>query len=251
MRLDLYLVENGFVKTRTRAKDLILDGKVMVNGRVCNKASLDITNQEVYLEADFKYVSRGGYKLEEAINKFGLDFKDKVVVDIGSSTGGFTDCAIQNGASFVYSIDVGDNQLDELLRNNPKIKSMENTNFLDVHSFDKKIDFYIMDVSFVSITKILPHIKELNGGKIVTLIKPQFEVGYLGTKTGIIKDKKKHLEILEGLFVFIKSLGLNITNLTYSPIRGKSGNIEYLCYLGDKMNSFDLKRIVAEAHEKL
>lgn len=251
MRLDLFLVENGIVKTRTRAKDLILEGKVLVNGKVCNKVSLDITNQEVILESDFKYVSRGGYKLEEAINSFKLDFNDKVVVDIGSSTGGFTDCALQNGAKHVYSIDVGTDQLDEKIKANPLVTSMEETNFLDVSHFDLEIDYYIMDVSFVSITKILPHIKKLGGNKIVTLIKPQFEVGYLGTKTGIIKDKKKHLEILESLISYIKDLGLNVTNLTYSPIKGKSGNIEYLCYIGEKMNSFDLKKIVSEAHEKL
>ena len=251
MRLDLYLLKNNITNSRTRAKDLILDNKVLVDGVIVNKPSYDVLNEKVTLIEDFKYISRGGYKLEEAIKCFNLDFKDKVIVDIGASTGGFTDCYLQNGCSFIYSIDVGTLQLDESLRKNPKVCSMEETNFLDISGFDKEIDYYVMDVSFVSITKILPHIKNLGGKKIVTLIKPQFEVGYKGTKTGIIKEKKEHILILSNILEFIRQIGLNVTGLTYSPIKGKSGNIEYLCYIGEKDKSFDIKRIVEEAHEKL
>lgn len=252
MRLDLYLVEKNIVKTRTRAKDLILDGRVLVNGKIINKASFDVEDDIVSLANDFKYVSRGGYKLEEAINKFNIDLSNMVIADIGSSTGGFTDCSLKNGARKVYSIDVGTNQLDESLKNDKRVISMEETNFLEVNGFDEAIDYYVMDVSFVSIKKILPHIKKLGGLKIITLIKPQFEVGYKGTKTGIIKDKKTHIEIINDILSFIKDeLNLNVTGLTYSPIKGKSGNIEYLCYIGDKQKSFDVKRIVEEAHSKL
>lgn len=240
MRLDQYLVEKGFFKSRNKAKVAIDDNVIEVNGKIVSKASLDISdNDNIKIIGEVcPYVSRGGYKLEAAIKNFYLDFKDKVVVDIGSSTGGFTDCSLQNGAKLVYAIDVGSNQLDESLRINPKVISMENTNIKDVNNFQMNPDFLVMDVSFVSITNLIEDISRFitNDNALVCLIKPQFEVGKMYLKNGIVKDKNLHIKVIENLMKVLSTYGLYITKLIPSPILGGSGNREYLALV--KRDSF-------------
>ena len=238
MRLDLYLVDNGYYKSRENAKLAIENNLVKIDGNVVNKPSFNYTKGEITVSEVLKFVSRGGYKLEEAINAFYLDFKDKTIVDIGSSTGGFTDCSIQYGAKLVYAIDIGTDQLDPRLLSNPKVISMEQTNFLDIEGFDTNIDFYVSDVSFISIKRILKHLDELNANDIVILIKPQFEVEpkYLN-KNGVLKDRSKHYDVLKDINDYINSINYKIHKITPSPIKGKSGNIEYLAYIKRSSNS--------------
>ena len=249
MRIDLYLVDNGYYKSRELAKLAIDNGLVKVDGKVVTKPSFDYTKGLIEVSEPLKFVSRGGYKLECAINSFYLDFKDKVIVDIGSSTGGFTDCSLQNGAKLVYAIDIGTDQLDPRLLTNDKVISMEQTNFLDIEAFDLDIDYYVSDVSFISIKKILEHLNELDAKDIIILIKPQFEVEMkFLNKNGVLKDRSKHYEILKDINSYINSLGYKIHKSTPSPIKGKSGNIEYLAYVKRESNSnIDLYLTVKKA----
>ena len=238
MRIDLYLVDNGYYKSRELAKLAIEQGLVKVDGNVVTKPSFDYKNGLIEVSDPLKFVSRGGYKLECAINSFYLDFKDKVIVDIGSSTGGFTDCSLQYGAKKVYAIEVGFDQLDPRLLDNDKVISMEETNFLDIEGFDENIDFYVSDVSFISIKKILEHLDKLDAKDIVILVKPQFEVeNKLLNKNGVLKDRSKHYEVLKDINSFINSINYKIHKITPSPIKGKSGNIEYLAYVKRESNS--------------
>lgn len=249
MRLDIYLVDNGYYKSRELAKLAISNNLVKIDGRVITKPSFDYKSGVIEVEEPLKYVSRGGYKLERAIDEFYLDFKDKVIVDIGSSTGGFTDCALQHGAKYVYAIDVGVEQLDPRLLNNDRVCSLEETNFLDIEGFDINIDYYVTDVSFISVKKILSHLNELDAQDIVILIKPQFEVDpkYLN-KNGVLKDMSKHYDILKDMNNYINSICYKIHKITPSPIKGKSGNIEYLAYIKRKSNSnIDLYNTVKKA----
>lgn len=250
MRIDKKLVEDGFFETRTKAQEAISKGFVMVDGKVITQASFDASLGKITVMKDaIRYVSRGGYKLEKAILAFNLDFQDKIVVDIGASTGGFTDCAIKHGAKLVYAIDVGTMQLDTKLRQDNRVISLENTNFLDV-SDEFNNDYFVMDVSFISITKLLPKIKEMLKGRVlVTLIKPQFEAGRINFKNGVLHDRKKHEVILKEILEFSSSIGLVLRGITFSPIKGKSGNIEYLAYFKDegKALSVDIKRLVCDA----
>lgn len=249
MRLDLYLVDNGYFKSRELAKLAIEKELVKIDGKVVTKPSFDYISGLIEVSDPIKFVSRGGYKLECAINTFYLDFKDKTIVDIGSSTGGFTDCSLQYGAKLVYAIDVGTDQLDSRLRSNSKVISLEETNFLDIEGFDTNIDFYVTDVSFISVKKILYHLSELDASNIIILIKPQFEVEpkYLN-KNGVLKDRSKHYDILKDMNDYINSIGYKIHKITPSPIKGKSGNIEYLAYIKKESNStIDLYSTVKKA----
>ena len=238
MRLDLYLVDNGYYKSRENAKLAIENGLVKIDGNVVTKPSFNYEKGLIAVSEALKFVSRGGYKLEEAINSFYLDFKGKTIVDIGSSTGGFTDCSLQYGAKLVYAIDVGTDQLDNRLLTNPKVISMEQTNFLDIEGFDTSIDYYVSDVSFISIKKILAHLNELNADNIIILIKPQFEVEpkYLN-KNGVLKDRSKHYDVLKDINDYVNKINYKIHKITPSPIKGKSGNIEYLAYIKRNSNS--------------
>jgi len=251
MRLDMYLVNNNYFKTRSRAQQEIKDGHVLVNGKI-QKSSFDVSdNDKIELKDIIPYVSRGGLKLEKAIKVFNLDFKDKIILDIGASTGGFSDCAIKHGAKLVYAVDVGSNQLDESLRNNPKIISMENTNVLDTDIKDN-IDFLVMDVSFVSIIHLVDAIKKyLNDtNKLVCLIKPQFEAGQMINK-GVIRDKNMHKEILEKVKNELESNDLYINQLDYSPIKGGSGNIEFISIIENhKKGDINISAVVNNAHKK-
>lgn len=238
MRLDLYLVEKGYFSTRSKAKLAIDENKVFVNGQN-KKASYEVLDlDKIEVVNPNPYVSRGGYKLEGAIKEFKLDFNNKIIVDIGSSTGGFTDCALQHGAKLVYSIDVGTNQMDEKLKEDKRIVLMENTNIKDIESFDNPIDFLVMDVSFVSIEYLLPYIyKHINDNNaLVALIKPQFEVGNIKIKGGIVKSRTSHIKVIENVINELAKYNLSIYKLVKSPILGGDGNTEYLALIKKGIN---------------
>ena len=235
MRLDLYLVEKGYFKSRSKAKTAIDGNVVMINGNIVNKSSFEVDNSDnIEIVADINpYVSRGGLKLEAAIKEFYLDFCNKVIVDIGASTGGFTDCSLKHGAKKVYAIDVGTNQLAEELLNNSKVISLEQTNILDVEFFPEKIDYFVMDVSFVSIEHLLPGINKFitDDNSLVCLIKPQFEVGKQYMKNGIVKDRTVHIRVIENVLKELEKYNLGIAKLIPSPILGGSGNKEFLALI--------------------
>ncbi len=234
MRLDLYLVENGFYESRSKAKDAIEASCVSVDGKIITKSSFDVTNQSVeIIKNNNPYVSRGGLKLEAAIKEFRLDFKDKVIVDIGASTGGFTDCALTFDASKVYAVDVGTNQLAEKLLNDERVISLEQTNIVDIPYFPEKIDYFVMDVSFVSIEYLLKDIEKFidHNNALICLIKPQFEVGKVYMKNGIVKDRTVHIKVLENVNNALSQYNLGIDKLIPSPILGGSGNKEFLALI--------------------
>ncbi|QSX08934.1 TlyA family RNA methyltransferase [Alkalibacter rhizosphaerae] len=237
-RLDVYLHENGFFDSRESAKRNIMAGNVTVNGQIVDKAGTKVKDDDQIdvREKDCPYVSRGGLKLKKAMDRFGIDLKDKVAMDAGASTGGFTDCMLQNGAAKVYAIDVGYGQLDWKLRSDPRVISMERTNFryLTYEEIGEKVDFFVMDVSFISVTKLIPSmLLFLKAGALaVVLIKPQFEAGKdkVG-KHGIVKSEEVHREVLETTLKAFVENGLKPIGLDFSPIKGAKGNIEYLVLL--------------------
>lgn len=235
MRLDLYLVENNYFTSRTKAKEAIEANVVMVNGKVIKKGSFDVTSFDTVSITGMTnpYVSRGGLKLEAAIKAFYLDFKDKTIVDIGASTGGFTDCSLQFGASKVYAIDVGTNQLAEKLLFDSRVVSLEQTNIADIPYFPENIDYFVMDVSFVSIEHLLPAISKFitSNNALICLIKPQFEVGKMYLKNGIVKDRSMHIKVLENVNKELELYNLGIEKLIPSPILGGSGNKEFLALI--------------------
>lgn len=239
MRLDLYLVSNKLADTRSKAAQLIKNGKVLVNGKVILKNGFEFKEPDKVeiIENDvLEFVSRGGHKLEKAINVFGLDFKDKVICDIGSSTGGFTDCSLKHGAKKVYAIDVGTNQLHDSLKEDTRVVVLENTNFryVDKSIFKDKIDFYVCDVSFISIRLILETLLSFNEDfKIIILFKPQFEVGKDKLNhNGVVRKDAFLVEALNSFSSFLKEKHIHVLDASYSPIKGnKEGNIEFLFYL--------------------
>lgn len=234
MRLDQYLVENKYFESRNKAKAEIEAGNIIVNDKKILKASFDVSDKDNIKISDniMPYVSRGGLKLLGAINEFRLDFKDKIVLDIGASTGGFTDCSLKHGASHVYAIDVGSNQLHESLKNDSRVTSYENTNIKDI---DNKFnaDIVLMDVSFVSIEYLLPHLNKFitDNNLFICLIKPQFEVGNINIKGGIVKDRAQYLKILNNINNEFEKYDLGITKLMLSPILGGSGNKEFIAQI--------------------
>ena len=253
-RLDVFLVNNNYFTSREKASQAIKKGIVEVDGKVVTKPSFPTSEDAKIniLEVMLRYVSWGGMKLERAIEYFNLDFKDKVVLDVGASTGGFTDCSLQYGAKTVYSVDVGSNQLDDKLRYDFRVHSYENTNICDFN-IDINFDFLVMDVSFVSITKIIPALLKFlnNDNKLICLFKPQFEVGKVKIKNGVIKDPKIHKMVVSTLINFIKEMGLYVNNLTYSTQKGKSGNIEYLALVSRDSNckNYNIDKIIEESHK--
>jgi len=238
-RLDVLLVSQGLCASREKAKAVIMSGDVYVNGQKEDKAGTMFDPEKSKIEvrgAQLKYVSRGGLKLEKAIASFGVELKDCICMDIGASTGGFTDCMLQNGATKVYSIDVGHGQLAWSLRNDDRVVCMEKTNFRYVtpDNLDDIPDFASVDVSFISLTKILePAIKIIRqGARMVCLIKPQFEAGREEVgKKGVVRDKKVHEDVINRVIAYAQSIGFKILGLDYSPIKGPEGNIEYLLYI--------------------
>ena len=237
-RLDVLLVNKNLAPSREKAKAYIMSGIVYVNDQKEDKAG-DLFEDTAKIEVrgeTLRYVSRGGLKLEKAVNEFGLDFTGMVCLDIGASTGGFTDCMLQNGAAKVYAVDVGHGQLAWSLRNDERVVCMEKTNFRYMTPADlpESVDFASCDVSFISLTKILPPAWELlkDGAQMVCLIKPQFEttkekVG----KKGVVRDIKVHKEVVQTILVFALNAGFTLIHLDFSPIRGPEGNIEYLLHI--------------------
>ncbi len=237
MRLDKFLCDNRYFESRQKAIDCIKNGFLSVNGKIVTKPAFDVSDQDQVEVLDrMKYVSRAGEKLDFAITAYQIDLKDKVVLDIGASTGGFTDCCLQHEAKKVYAIDVGTNQLADRLRKDKRVIVRENTNarYLSKKDFDDEIDFICMDVSFISCTLILPVISSLlNSGKeSVILVKPQFEVGsgYLD-KHGVVKDEKRVKQILYDINSLLNEIQLVKLRCEQSPITGRNGNREYLLYI--------------------
>lgn len=236
-RLDLILVEREIFETREKAKREIMAGNVLVNEKVETKAGTMFKDTEdliIRVKDRLKYVSRGGLKLEKAIKVWNLDFKDKLVLDIGASTGGFTDCALQNGAKIVYANDVGTNQLDWKLRNDERVVSLEEKHIKDLEIEDlgnNKVDFIVIDVSFISLTKVIGYFDRFlkENSQVVMLIKPQFEVGKekIG-RNGIVENEEYHNEAIKKIINFIKNLGYELLGVEDSPIKGTKGNKEFL-----------------------
>lgn len=261
VRLDLELIERGLVPSREKAKALIMAGQILVDEQKIDKAGTLIKKEaKIRIIGNLlPFVSRGGLKLKKAIELFKIDLKDKVVADIGASTGGFTDCALQNNATKVFAIDVGYGQLDWKLRNDPRIINMERTNarYLTLEDLGEMVDFISIDVAFISLEKIVPAVSKIlkDSGEIVALIKPQFEAGKdkIGKK-GVVKEPKVHREVIENILNLCQRLQLGIGGLTYSPIKGPEGNIEYLLWLNKaniSIETLDIDRIVKEAFDNL
>lgn len=237
-RLDVVLMDKGLVNSRERARSVIMAGDVYVNGQKADKAGMQVkdTDKIEVRAAQLKYVSRGGLKLEKAMREFPIDLNGKTCMDIGASTGGFTDCMLQNGAVKVYSIDVGYGQLAWKLRCDERVVNLERTNFRYVthEQVPDEIDFASVDVSFISLSLILPAAYNLlkDGGEMVCLIKPQFEAGREKVgKKGVVKDPQTHIEVIEKALKNAREIGFSILGLEYSPIKGPEGNIEYLMHI--------------------
>lgn len=236
MRLDEYLCEAEYFEKLEVAKRQIMAGNVIVNEQKIEKAGEIINIEKIksirIKEKDIPYVSRGGLKLEKAVKEFKLDFKDKIVLDIGASTGGFTDCSLQNGAKFVYAVDVGTNQLDWKLRTDKRIKSIENkhVNDLEKEDLNDEIDIIVMDISFISVKKVLSKVEEFLKveGFAVILIKPQFEANREDIDKGIVRDRDVHKKIIAEIVDEAEKNNLYLQNITESPIKGTKGNTEYL-----------------------
>ena len=256
-RLDVLLVKRGLAESREKAKAIIMTGNVFVEEQREDKAgSTFAEDAQIRIKGTpMKYVSRGGYKLEKAMELWHVPLQDKLCMDVGSSTGGFTDCMLQNGAVKVYAIDVGTNQLAWKLRQDERVVSMEKTNIRYVTPEDiaDPIDFSSIDVAFISLTKVLIPVWNLlkNGGRVVCLVKPQFEAGRekVGRK-GVVRDKKVHEEVVCHIMTYALSMGFEILGLSYSPIKGPEGNIEYLLYIEKPQDAQALTEIAEEADQK-
>ena len=265
-RLDVLMVNRGLAQSREKAKAIIMSGIVYVDGQKEDKAgsSFEDTVQIEVRGHTLAYVSRGGLKLEKAMTHFGVRLEGKVCMDVGASTGGFTDCMLQNGAVKVYSVDVGHGQLDWKLRNDPRVVCMEKTNIRYVKPEDigEQLDFASIDVSFISLTKVLGPVKALlkEDGQIVCLIKPQFEAGREKVgKKGVVRDPAVHMEVIEKVISYAETIALEPCHLSFSPIKGPEGNIEYLLHLkkcpeGEEIISrleTTPETVVREAHQQL
>lgn len=245
-RLDVLLVKRNMAESREKAKAIIMSGNVFVQGQREDKAgsSFDEKAEITVKENVLKYVSRGGFKLEKAIEQYHIEINDKICMDVGSSTGGFTDCMLMNGAIKVYAVDVGTNQLVWKLRQDKRVICMEKTNirYLLPEQIDDSIEFSSIDVAFISLTKVLIPVKNLliDDGQVVCLIKPQFEAGREKVgKKGVVRDKKVHVEVIEQIIKYAVSIGFRILNLDYSPIKGPEGNIEYLLHIKNTRDTLE------------
>ncbi len=263
LRLDVALVNMGLAESREKAKAYIMAGIVYVNNQKADKAGITLKAEDKVevRGSTLKYVSRGGLKLEKAMDKFNITLENKICADIGASTGGFTDCMLQNGAAKVYAIDVGYGQLAWKLRTDERVVNLERTNFRYVTSeqVPDPLDFASVDVSFISLSHILPVMSTLlkDNAAAVCLIKPQFEAGKdkVGKK-GVVRDKAVHLEVIEKIFALIPQSGFSVLNLDYSPIKGPEGNIEYLVHIIKAENhspdgGISPEMIVNKSHEEL
>lgn len=264
-RLDKILVDLGYFENKSKASAAILAGNVMIGTEVITKAGFQIDPSKEY---DFKvktmpYVSRGGFKLKKALETFDVTVKDRICFDAGASTGGFTDCLLQNGAKFIYAVDVGYGQLDWKIRSSAQVKTIEKTNLKictkdDIYSVGEPFaDLLVSDLSFISLTKVIPNLKTLLNPEfheMICLIKPQFEAGKeLVEKGGVVKDKKTHELVITNVLTCVKDLGYIIKGLTYSSIKGPAGNIEYLVWLATEGEEVEISipDVVNSAHENL
>ncbi|EKQ58218.1 MULTISPECIES: TlyA family RNA methyltransferase [unclassified Clostridium] len=263
-RLDLLLVEKGIITSREKAKACIMEGKVYVDGQKVDKAGekVSLSASIEYRGETLKYVSRGGLKLEKAMNAYNISLKNKVCMDIGASTGGFTDCMLQNGAAKVFSVDVGYGQFAWKLRTDDRVVCMERTNirYVTLDDIGEPLDFASIDVSFISLKKIMPATLNLlkDSGEVVALIKPQFEAGRdkVGKK-GVVREISTHKEVVHDIISFLLEQHLNVLGIGYSPIKGPEGNREYLVYFTkDKNKESDFKIedidvVVEESHVEI
>lgn len=256
-RIDVYLYENDLAPSREKAKSLVMAGGVFIDGKRIDKPSNMVAeNQNVTVKQRSEFVSRGGKKLKKAVEYFELDLKGKAAVDVGASTGGFTDCMLRYGAKYVYAVDVGYGQLAWSLRNDERVCVMERTNarYLEKAMFEKQISFASIDVSFISLKLILPALKDVLTCPftIVALIKPQFEAGREKVgKKGVVRDKDVHISVIDDIISFSESIGLSVCGLSFSPIKGPEGNIEYLLCLRDSgdFSVMQMQTVVNEAHQ--
>ena len=262
-RLDVLLVQRGLAPSREKAKTMIMEGNVFVDQQREDKAGsfFDVEAKIEVRGNTLRYVSRGGLKLEKAMEAFGLDLSGCVCMDIGASTGGFTDCMLQNGAAKVYSVDVGYGQFAWKLRQDPRVVCMEKTNirYVTPDQIGEPLDFASVDVSFISLTKVLEPAKALlrEGAQMVCLIKPQFEAGKdkVGKK-GVVREQSTHREVIEKVIAYARGLGFRVLHLDYSPVKGPEGNIEYLVHLAndnlpESEETADVAAVVRMAHEAL
>ncbi|MGB9857064.1 MAG: TlyA family RNA methyltransferase [Dictyoglomaceae bacterium] len=252
-RIDTLLVKKGLFKSREQAKRAIMAGLILVNGKLIDKPNIKFTPEvNVEIKESLPYVSRGGFKLKKALEVFELSVKDFVVLDIGASTGGFTDCLLKEGARKVYALDVGKGLLHESLRNNPKVVVMEgiNARYLKEKDFSEKFDLITMDVSFISVLKIFPNLPGLlkENGRVIVLIKPQFEAGPRDVKRGgIVKDLKVHIEVVKRIIEEVKNFGFFLENITYYFSKEGKGNIEYPALFGKEEKDINFENIIKEA----
>lgn len=258
-RLDSLLVEKGFCPSREKAKATIMSGVVYVNNQKADKPGLNcLSTDQIDVRGALKYVSRGGLKLEKALDAFPVALHGKTALDVGASTGGFTDCMLQNGAAKVYAIDVGYGQLAWKLRTDPRVVCLERTNirYVTPEQIGQKVDFAAVDVSFISLKLVLPVAATLLGdsGEVIALVKPQFEAGRgkVGKK-GVVREQAVHAEVLHTVCAFAQSAGFGVQGLTHSPVKGPEGNIEFLLYLikGKESVSIDIDAVVGQAHEEM
>ena len=265
-RLDKYLVDLGYFDNKSKASAAILAGNVMIGTEVITKAGyqIDITKDYDFKIKSMPFVSRGGFKLKKALETFNVNVKNRICFDAGASTGGFTDCLLQNGAKYVYAVDVGYGQLDWKIRSSEQVKTIEKTNlktcnFNDIYQNDDIVaDLLVSDLSFISLTKVLPNLKQLlnpDFHEMICLIKPQFEAGKeFVEKGGVVKDKHVHEIVINNVIDCITGLNYSIKGLTYSSIKGPAGNIEYLVWFTTNKNeeiTVDIKSTVDEAHSNL
>ncbi len=266
-RLDKYLTDLGYFETKSKASAAILAGHVKINDEYITKSGFQISPEKEYdiQVKSMPYVSRGGFKLKKALDTFPVKVQDRICFDAGASTGGFTDCLLQNGAKFVYAADVGYGQLDWKIRSSEKVKTIERTNlklcaYTDIYAENEPVaDLLVSDLSFISLTKVLENLKKLlnqDYHEMICLIKPQFEAGKENVeKGGVVRDKKIHAEVIKNVLEFAQNIGYKVKGLTYSSIKGPSGNIEYLVWLEfggtEEYQTADITNIVEEAFTNL
>ena len=260
-RLDMSVVERGLAESRERAKQLILAGQVLVQGEPHYKPGRLIpVGATIGIKSQLRYVSRGGLKLEKGLKVFQTDVREKVAVDVGASTGGFTDCLLQHGAKFVYAVDVGYGELAWRLRIDSRVRPIERTNIrtIDLSLFDQQVEIGVIDVAFISLRKVLPVVSQIvePNGDIIALVKPQFEAGREHvSKGGVVRHPHIHVQVLQGIIQFAQGIGWCVMGLTYSPIQGPAGNIEYLLWMNRNFGEHqpdwcdDIARIVEQSHE--
>jgi len=259
IRLDQRITELGLCESREKAKAAIMAGDVYVNGQKALKAGDNVKPEDkIEVRSAMEFVSRGGYKLKKAMQVFPVRLEDKVCMDIGASTGGFSDCMLQNGARHVYCVDVGYGQLAWKIRSDKRVTNFERTNirYFEVEVLPEKPDFISVDVSFISLRLVLPRVRELlkDDGEAVCLIKPQFEAGREKVgKKGVVREQSTHIEVVENITAFAGEQGFAVSGLDFSPIKGPEGNIEYLMYIrmqGESVET-DIAELVARSHTEL